>query len=184
MSTEYRTRRLRANPVEILILLAVTAIFGNSIYTLFYDPFYNRSLISLPSVFSPLVPSSAIATKPLPGTASNRAPASVTTAPSSFTSLEVNCDKPTEVQTTASKVRLTGALCGMTSELETATSPRLSVNSESPKFSATVFTDASTGKFSTEYIPLAQGRNVIHLSFDYSDGKSVKQEIVLQNQAL
>ncbi len=181
MSTGYRARRLRTNPVEVLILLSVTAIFGNSIYTLFYDPFYNRSLIGLPAQ-SPA--SSPIAAKILPGTPSNRAPASAAAIQSPFTSLEVNCDKPLEAQTTASKVRLTGALCGMSSEAENAGPAKLSVNSESSKFSATVFTDSSTGKFSTEYIPLAQGRNVIHLSFDYSDGKSIKQEIVLQNQTL
>ena len=50
------------------------------------------------------------------------------------------------------------------------------------QFRATVFTDLSSGKFSTDYIPLNSDKNPILLEFKFKNGKSVAHELVLQRQ--
>ena len=48
------------------------------------------------------------------------------------------------------------------------------------KYSATVFTDVSSQKFSTDYIPLVSGRNAIHVEFSYQGGKTFSRDLALE----
>jgi hypothetical protein len=155
-------KRFRANPVELAIFSVITLIFFNSVYNLFFDQ----------QGFHPA------ALKPMAATpiSEGRAPAS---AAQSLVNVDLRCDGNPDKDTTASKVRLTGALCG--DGRQPASDATLLVKTHvvntANQFAATVFTDVNTGKFSTDYIPLNLGRNPIHLEFTYRDGKVATQDL-------
>jgi len=157
-------RRFRINPVELAIFSVVTLIFLNSVYNLFYD----RQGFH-PTTLTPMV------SKP---TTEGRSPASVSKL---FPNLEVKCEQPQGAvqsqETTAGKVRLTGPLCGAMAAADAAKLIKTQVVNNTNRFSATVFTDVSAGKFSTDYIPLNTGKNVIHVEFTYQGGRTVAQDL-------
>lgn len=155
-------RRFPVNPVEIVILLTITLVFCNSIYNLFYD---SRSI--RPTALQPM------AANPI---SEGRAPASVASA---FMSVEVPCDNALERETTASKIRLTGSLCGLGGDTTSAQLIKATVLNGANRFNATVFTDSTSSKFSTDYIPLSTGKNSIHLEFAYRGGKTASQEVLI-----
>ncbi|MGZ3689470.1 MAG: hypothetical protein ACXVBW_14305, partial [Bdellovibrionota bacterium] len=141
-----KVRRFKTNPVEIVIFSVVSLIFINSLYNLFYDHqgFH-------PAALSPM------AANP---TSEGRAPASV--VQKSFKSVDLSCESNPEQDTTATKVRLAGPLCEIDAALDAAKLLRTTIINTANQFNATVFPDVSTGKFSTDYIPLNTGKNPIH----------------------
>lgn len=156
-------RRYRVNPVEIVILLTIAGVFLNSAYDLFYS-----SQGFHPAALKPM------AANPV---SEGRSPASIT---SSFLSADVACGTNTDRETSASKIRLSGPLCGTDHSAEHQESDpllRATVLNEANQFSATVFTDAASGKFSTDYIPLSAGKNQIKVEFSYKSGKVISQDV-------
>jgi hypothetical protein len=171
-------RRFRVNPVEILILLTMSVVVGNSVYNLLYGTDSFRPAALKPMAANP--------------TSEGRGLSSATNA--SFANLEVKCvtdnvsddqgPRPASVlsandrETSANKVRLTGTLCGgdglTGSQLVKAT-----VLNSSNRFNATVFTDSNSPQFTTDYIPLAAGKNTLKLEFAYRGGKTHTQEITV-----
>ena len=165
MAKPVNIRRFRANPVEVLILSAVTVLFFRSVYNLVYDSQGFQSI--------------QLAGHSQMNTAAERSPASVS---STFFNLEVKCDKNTDQDTGANKVRLTGTLCGSSTTNDTSKLVKTVVTNGANKFTATVFTDVNSGKYSTDYIPPNVGQNPIRVEFAYRDGKSFVQELnVLKN---
>lgn len=166
VAQDREVRRYRINPVEMIILAAISGVFLNSIYHLFYDP----------SGFHPAALQNMAANPVSEG----RSPASVSGA---FQSAEMNCTDNPERATSASKIRLLGPLCsGNAAEpanVNAASDPliRTVVMNETNKFSATVFTDSVMGKFSTDYIPLSPGKNQVKVEFAYKSGKTVTQDL-------
>lgn len=154
-------KRFRANPVELAIFSVITLIFFNSVYNLFYDHQGFRPAALTPMAATPV--------------SEGRSPASATPA---FANLDIRCDGNTDRDTTAIKVRLTGTLCGdgRAPASDSTSLVKTLVTNTANKFAATVFTDVSGGKFSTDYIPLNLGKNPIHLEFSYRDGKVVTQD--------
>lgn len=155
-------RTFRTNPVEVAIFLAVTGLFVNSVVKLFYDsPDFQATALT------------QMASNPV---SEGRAPASTQ---QSFLNLDVRCETAAEQETAASKVRLMGSLCGLDASTDGSKLTKTVVINNANKFSATIFTDVSAGKFSTDYIPLNVGRNPLHLEFTYRGGKTVTQELVI-----
>jgi hypothetical protein len=154
-------KRFRTNPVELAIFSVITLIFFNSVYNLFYDQqgFH-------PAALSPM------AANPV---SEGRSPASVS---QSFVNLDVKCDATPDQDTTATKVRITGNLCGegRVPASDGSKLVKTEVVNNANKFGATVFTDVNAGKFSTDYIPLNLGKNPIHVEFTYRGGEVVSQD--------
>jgi len=171
-------RRFRINPVEVAIFSIVTLIFFNSLYNLFYDRQGFQTTALAPMLGTP--------------TSEGRTPAA-TTAPT-FTHLNTLCDQNSDHGTSASKVRLTGPICGtVTSEaadanksktfssnsgaVETLKPLKTQIVNQTNQFTATVFMDTASGKFSTDYIPLEIGSNSIQVEFFYPGGKTFTQQL-------
>ena len=172
MSQAQRVRRFRANPVEVAIFSIVTLVFTHSVYSLFYDTqsFYPGSFMSRSYASAP--PSRDIA--------SASASLSALTGAASQLELDFKCEGSVTQETGASKVRISGPLCGMN---ETSTAGRLvraTIENKKNQFQATVFTDIYHGKFSTDYIPIETGDNQIKLEFRYFDGSSSVAEVTLK----
>jgi hypothetical protein len=148
------TKIFRTNPVEWVLLAAMTAGFGYSSYCLIYqDSIFTRPLAV--SGYRPLD--------------STRAPASVSHP---LLNLELKCSDSGEApeQTTqASKLRISGEICDG-NQAAAGSLQKTSIINGANRFSATVFMDTSTHKFSTDYIPLNSGKNTIHIEFSYSGG--------------
>lgn len=166
VATDREVRRYRINPVEMIILATIGGVFLNSIYHLFYDP----------NGFQP----AALKTMAANPVSEGRSPASVSGA---FQNAEINCSNNPELATSATKIRISGPLCNgtetaaVTGTAEADPLIRTVVMNETNKFSATVFTDATLGKFSTDYIPLSPGKNQVKVEFAYKSGKTVTQDL-------
>lgn len=154
-------KHFNTNPVEIVIFLAISAIFAHSVYRLFYITSEFKPLALTPMVANPLT--------------EGRSPASQSQF---LQNLEINCDSNTEQETTASKVRLSGLICGKSFEKF----KNLQIYNTTNHFNATVFTDTNTKKFSTDYIPLNPGHNQIHLEFTYSENKNLIRDVLLDKK--
>jgi hypothetical protein len=164
MHPHVEVRRYRINPVEIIILATIGAVFINSIYHLFYDSNGFRPAALQEMAANPI--------------SEGRSPASVS---ATFQSADVTCTENPERGTSASKIRLTGPLCNGLAAGEAQASPdpliRATVLNVTNQFNATVFTDTVSGKFSTDYIPLNTGKNQLKMEFTYKSGKIVTQEL-------
>lgn len=155
-------KHFRTNPVELAIFLAVTGIFANSVYRLFYDSGSFQATALTRMAANPVSEGRSLA--------STR---------QSFLNVDLRCDAMGEQDTGANKIRLTGPLCGTDAAIDASKLVKAVVFNSANKFNATVFTDTTAGKFSTDYIPLNTGRNPIHVEFSYRGGKIVSQELVL-----
>jgi hypothetical protein len=155
-------KRYRTNPVEITIFCVVLLVFCNSIYRLFNDSRTLHASVLRPMASSPI--------------SEGRSPSSVSPA---FINIEIKCEGVLDQDTSASKVRLSGPLCGSDPVTAGSSLMKTVVMNGSNKFSATIFTDVNSGKFSTDYIPLNSGKNTIHLEFSYRDGKIASQDITV-----
>lgn len=162
MGTPQQLRRYKVNPVEVAIFSIVTLIFLNSVYNLFYDRQGFHPAALAPMAATPV--------------SEGRSPASVNPA---FANLEVKCGINSEQDTQAAKVRLTGTLCGAAAGTDGSKLIKTQIVNNANRFSATVFTDLSAGKFSTDYIPLNTGKNPIHLEFVFQGGKQVSHDVTV-----
>lgn len=153
-------KRYPVNPVEALILGIMGLVFATSVYNLVND-----------------------ARNPL--AEAGRDPAS--TGPT-YLNFEVPCPEATGAaaaksaqtagtkSTQASKIRLVGSLCGIT-EGSGSKGLKTEITNESNRANATVFTDLSQKRFSTDYMQLNKGENAISVRITYPDGKTVQQSI-------
>ncbi len=165
MNHPQNIERFRANPVEIVILLTILGIFMSSVYSLLYD---RRGFH--PAALSPMT------SNPI---SEGRAPSSVS---QSLLTVQVPCDRYLDRDTLANKIRLSGALCGTEPTLNGNQPLKATIVNNVNHYEATVFTDSNNNKYSTDYIPLSQGKNVIHIEFSYVNGKSIAQDIqVMKN---
>src|SRR5579885_2488532 len=156
--------RYRINPIEGFVLGALALVFCHSVYSLFFD-FENLRAAPLGTG------SQSVAMSWDTGA---RSPASHSTA---FRSIDFKCEDESNMVLSASKIRLTGPLCGSPSP--SAKLLRTQVVNSANKYSATVFTDLSSQKFSTDYIPLVAGHNPIHVEFSYQGGKTFSRDLAL-----
>jgi hypothetical protein len=158
----HSVRRFRSNPVELAIFAVITLIFFNSVYNLFYDQQGFHPATLTPMVANPV--------------SEGRSPASVSQV---YINVEVRCDSNPDRDTTASKARITGTLCGdgRVPASDSSELAKTTVTNAANNFVATVFADTASGKFSTDYIPLNLGKNPIHLEFSYRNGNTVTQDI-------
>jgi len=159
-----QVKRFRTNPVELAVFSVITLIFFNSVYSLFFDQQGFRPEALTPMAANP--------------TSENRAPASGAATSQAFVNIDMRCDANPDKDTVAAKARVTGVLCG--EGRMPASDPtdlvQTQVTNIANKFTATVFADPGNGKFSTDYIPLALGKNPIHVEFLYRGGKVVSQD--------
>jgi hypothetical protein len=171
-------RRYRINPVELLILTTIGGVFLNSVYHLLYDPREFRQVALQEMAANPI--------------SEGRSPASVTSA---FQTTDIPCSSVLERSTSAAKIRLFGSFCSgsegasgnsgilgpttvsSTIDFKSDSLVRSAITNETNRFNATIFADESAGKYSTDYIPLAPGKNKVKLEFAYKSGKVVTQEI-------
>lgn len=162
MYTIRNTRRFRINPVELAVFAVITTVFFHSVYHLFHDPNPFQT-----SEFTPAA--SNLNT-------GNRALAATT---QSLLNLQIQCNGDMDQQTSALKVRLIGTLCGIKTPVEHEKLVKTAIINHANKFAATVFSDLNSGKYSTDYIPLSNGKNPIHIEFAYQDGRLFIQEVTI-----
>ncbi len=167
MAPSRNSRSYKINPVEVAIFSIVTLIFFNSIYNLFYD---HKGIG--PTALAPFTGSA---------TGESRAPAA---ASQSFQNIEIRCAATADQEVNAAKVRLAGPLCDpkhvAEAKSESSKLLKTQVLNMTNKFSATVFTDLSSDRFSTDYIPLNPGKNTIQLEFTFEGGKTFTQTLSVQ----
>ena len=161
MSRPNGVKSFKMNPVEILIFSAISVVFANSVYNLFYG----QQNIEI---------SSTVATPTAAANSETRGPASIS---ESAMNLQVRCGARQEQATDAAKIRLSGDLCDIQAlgdghDLQVAT-----IINGANKFTATVF--AHGGTFSTDYIPLNTGKNPIQLEFQYRGGRKFSQDLTV-----
>jgi hypothetical protein len=161
-------KRFRVNPIEIAIFSVISLIFVKSGYSLLYahDGFDPAALTA--SAQDPLAP------------AEGRAPASVTPATKTFSEVKIGCDDKESPAVSSNKIRLIGNLCAEATAGAIDETPqnvkKISVVNTSAKVAATVFPDYTNLKFSTDYISLAQGKNLIYVQYEFKDGKTLGHE--------
>ena len=157
--------RFRANPVELFTLAVISGLFCQSLYRLFYE---SRD-------FTPA------ALKPMAANPISEFPRTPASGATSFSTIEVPCalsrNGPQDQEITAEKIRLAGFFCGMEGITAGAQLSKIAVLNSANQFGATVSLDMGSSKFTTDFIPLAPGKNPIHLEFFYSDGKTVTQDL-------
>jgi cytoskeletal protein RodZ len=176
MSPTREQRRFRVNPVELVVFAAVTLVFANSVYQLFYDWDEIRAKSGTVEEAS---------------NASNASRGIASTTPL-FSSIEVKCNedaakkKTSEARlekTDAAKIRLSGPLCSPTAaaaDTKHATLIKTEVMNKTTNAAATVITNTTEGRFSTDFIPLNPGPNQIQLKWVYSGGKELSQDLIIQ----
>ena len=160
--------RFRANPIEVAFLSVISLVFMNSVYSLVYDhPGFKAAALS------------PMASLP---TSEGRAIASVS---SSLLNLNFDCDKTLPETTAATRVRVSGLICGFNPVVspEAAAPPQIAVKNKTNHNTATVFPDPASGKFSTDYISLEAGENVIHVEIRLGTGKTISREIVIRKSS-
>lgn len=148
-----REGRRLINPAELMIFLVVVGLMGKSVFNLFNEA---------PNIQSP---------------AGSRAIASVKSDPLKFGEVELPCFSGSEFQVKSSRVRFVGSLCPYVgthgesqrnpSALET---PRtVTLKNMTNGTQGTLFTQAHT--YSSDYLLMEKGRNMVHLSFVYGKGR-------------
>lgn len=155
-------QKYRINPIELVIFGVVSLMLFHSLYNLFYEKH--------------VLESGTLTATSEDHSTTDRALAST----QSFQNFEIKCLPRLENDTQAAKIRLTGPLCGLVNESQhSAKLVKTQVTNQTNRFSATVFTDLSAGKFSTDYIPLDAGKNQILIEFIFDHAKTFKQETVI-----
>jgi|GEM_PF-730898 len=176
------------SPVEGLVLLGVLGGFLYSVTTLF------REKETFTTLFETEPASGGLAVASGAGDSGERVPASddagqgesLERDPANtgtlLKQLDFRCDLSGESATQAGKIRLSGPFCASGGGASSDYPLKTAIINEANQFSATVFMDASIHKFSTDYIPLANGANPISIEFRYANGASVKKTFVLQRK--
>ncbi|MEW6057535.1 MAG: hypothetical protein AB1540_13060 [Bdellovibrionota bacterium] len=174
----------RFSGAEISIFCVVSLIFLNSVFQLFTDGRFSNEPGRLPIALE----------KP-----DSRTPAQSQQAPAAnidnFVPYETKCTSTGEFfQTNAAKIRIAGSLCGapidnrQVSSASGASEPapagfsEAKIENKSTNFNATVFHDQVGGKFSTDFIPLEQGKNRIELLFKYKNGKKFPFQLIVERK--
>lgn len=156
--------RLKANPVEVLILAILTAVFGNTLYTLVNESANYKPVTLVASAMNPI--------------SEGRAPAS--TAPSVLMQLDVGCETKSPLsETHAQRVRLSGVTCPPSADEDdedarapASASPLKQVRVSNGRSESSVFTDEARTHFVTEYLPLQPGTNAFEVTFTYANGST------------
>ncbi|MEK6577742.1 MAG: hypothetical protein AABZ55_00820 [Bdellovibrionota bacterium] len=154
-------RRFRTNPVEIAIFAIAAVICFKSVYNLFYDHQSFQATALTSNAASPL--------------SEGRVPAS---SIQNYFNLEIRCDENNAQETHATKMRLSGELCGASKNPNQRLLKTEIINTAN-RFAATVFTETNNQRFSTDYIPLNSGKNPIHLEFTYEGGKVFSHDRII-----
>lgn len=158
---DFQSKKIRANPIELLILVMISGIFIHSLYQFFYDqPVVNPSAL-VPMKANPI--------------SEGRSPASTQ---KNLLTLELECAPKGEKITSAQKARLSGRLCGNPSS-SGAQLLNASISNLTNQFNATVFAQTDSNQYSTDYIPLAVGKNIIHLEFSFGSDKKFTQDYTI-----
>ncbi len=163
MADPRQSRKYKVNPMEVAILSVVSLLFVNSVYNLFYDW---QGLHPTPH-----------AAKGSGYLNENRVPAGIQ---QTYLTLDVPCGPPYKEVTGALKVRLSGTPCGLDPGEEASKLLKTTISNTVNDFAASVSTDPSTGRYSTDHIPLEPGLNSISIEFSYQDGRVVTQELTLE----
>lgn len=88
----------------------------------------------------------------------------------SLKTLEFQCFKPQDLIVHSKKVRIIGHICNAFGSLGNPQQLLSSqINNTTHPFEATVFAVTDSAEFSTDYIPLALGENILHFEFSFSD---------------
>jgi len=146
----------KVSPIEVVIFLAITAISFYSAYRLM-----NESVELNPSTLQ---------------TASrDRSPAGQR---SSLEMIKIGCNPSEHYKTSAAQIQLNGSLCGVNEK----NLIKADIVNMSNQFHATVFSQSDSNQFSTDYIPLNAGENIIQTNFIDPNGKTFSQQIVIENQ--
>lgn len=174
MTIVRQAKRFRTNPVELVIFAAVTGIFFNSVYNLFYErQSFNAAALTRPIDRKTSTLAKAT-TNPSNGMPTGRSiasvPAAITTPPG-IISVDLRCEMSESQETSAHRLRLTGPLCG------SATQARITNGTN--HYVASVFADTQLAKFSTDYMPLVAGKNQIHIEFLNKNGKALEQDFTI-----
>lgn len=159
MNAHTSHRRFKSNPIELIIFLITSAIFINSVYHILYDH----------SDFT------AAALTPMNSNPISEGGRQLASFSSPIATLDIPCDEAQKKETHATKLRLKGILCGWSPKMGNATLAKASIINTANQYSATVFTETESGKFSTDYIPLSTGENIIKFEFTYKNGKTISQ---------
>lgn len=162
MNHGQNVRRYKANPIEIGVLSIITLVFCNSLYNLLYSPGKIDATALSPMASNP--------------TSEGRHLASVSQGTLN-SSVDIQCEMNPQKTVQSSKVRILGPLCGAKNSAENLT--HAEVINTTNQFHATVFNNTESVKFSTDYIPLVVGPNLVHLEFAYGDGKKLSQEVMI-----
>lgn len=173
MSDIQVSRSARVNPIEILALVVILGVLVHSLVSLFRGGPQLQALA--------LSPGRATASVDSP---SGRGPASLSPAATAVVGMiEVGCGSAeAQSETGAAKVRLTGSLCGAPAGVEDPRPQQATIANEANHYQATVFADPSSGKFSTDYIPMQPGRNVVRVDFKYAGGRSFSQTLAIERK--
>ncbi len=168
------TAPFRVNPIEVAIFAAIFGIVGHSVYTLFNERaelFKSALLGGRSSAQESGSPSQA-------ARMGGRSPASTETRDTPLlATLEISCEPQQKLVTPAPRVRLSGAVCGNETHAQTK------IINTSNKSEATVFADFKRRVFTTDYIPLVEGRNVIAVSFQHTSGVTASELEIIRGTA-
>jgi hypothetical protein len=169
--------------VECSIFATVLAGFTYSLVGLFQEPAAFTALIQesekTPKLAGAALPSDMSSDTPPATGEAGRSPAAIAQPGDAMRAFDYHCDLTGEQLIVAGKVRITGPFCRGLGQSSSGTPLKTTLVNEANQFSATVFTDASTGRFSTDYVPLNVGSNPIQLEFHYANGGAVKKSFVL-----
>ncbi|OFZ80800.1 MAG: hypothetical protein A2583_08475 [Bdellovibrionales bacterium RIFOXYD1_FULL_53_11] len=156
-------RWYQVNPVEVIVFILVLAVCMHSVYNLFYDRQGLQSTSLSPMSANPV--------------SEGRTPASTV---QSFVNLDLGCDPSVTRDTQAVKMRILGAMCGPGSIMAEGVKPlKTKIVNQANRFEATIFTDMSAGKYSTDYIPLSPGQNQITIEFAYPGDRAFAQNLIV-----
>ncbi len=162
MDKEHGQKSYRTNPVEVVFLGVMGALFLSSVYNLFFT---ERSfIVKVDAPNRPVIKERASETA--------REPAS-TTLPTE--SLELTCEPKQARMTSVSRVRLQGLLCGGTKN--GALLEGRIVNEATHTEGLLVVSDPT--RFASDFVPLNLGRNPVKLVFQFTGGKKVALDLEL-----
>lgn len=181
----------RFKAVEMGIFAVVSLIFLNSVYNLFTDGKFlgggeRRPLAAYKG--QPTGPGSEKTAEPAQAPASPMANTANGNTSTGFVPYETKCQSSGEVfETSAAKMRILGPFCGSTGRNLAGDNGAKGntevadyrIENSTTHYTATVFSDFSAGKFSTDFIPLEPGPNKVVMEFRYKNGKVFPVELTV-----
>lgn len=172
MSEPREKKRLRINPIEFIVFSIVAAIFFHSVYKLLFD-WTGIQKVSLKD--PPLSESVLHSSLPLDP---ERGPAALQER--SFSQLEMDCLSENIEKTRTSKIRITGPVCRGNFLSKNARLINTEIINSSTQVKASVFSFDNKTRFSSDYVYLNRGDNVIQFKFTYSGGKIVTRLLTIK----